>query len=89
MLSVLPFANSIDLITLKGKHIRKALQDSAGRLSANGANGEGGFLQVAGIKMIIDLRKTFSIQSHGIVDMRSSQNAILFSRSWLVAMTGG
>ena len=57
MLAVLPFGNSIDLITLKGKHIRKALQDSAGRLSANGANGEGGFLQVAGIKMIIDLSR--------------------------------
>ena len=58
MLAVLPFKNSIDLITMKGKHIREALQDSAGRLSADGKFSSGGFLQVSGIKMTIDLGRS-------------------------------
>ena len=58
MLAVIPFKNSIDLITIKGKYIRQALQESAGRLSEEGKLSGGGFLQVSGIKMTIDLSKS-------------------------------
>ena len=58
MLAVIPFKNSIDLITIKGKYIRQALQESAGRLSEEGKLSRGGFLQVSGIKMTIDLSKS-------------------------------
>ena len=59
LLDSTPYRNSIDLITIKGKYIRQALQDSAGKLSADGKSlTSDGFLQVSGIKITIDLSRS-------------------------------
>ena len=48
ILGVLPFQNNIDLITIKGSDLRQTLLDSASRLSEDGKQTSGGFLQVSG-----------------------------------------
>ena len=53
----MPYQNDINLITIQGKHLKQALQDSAGSLSADGKSSES-FLQVSGIKMTIDLSRS-------------------------------
>ena len=55
MLGVLPFQNTVDLIEIRGKFLRQTLEKSAGKLSSDGGS-SGGFLQVSGIKMTMDLR---------------------------------
>ena len=57
MYSVLPYGNSIDRITIKGIFLRKTLEISAGKFSPDGKTEGGGFPQVSGLKVIMDLRK--------------------------------
>ena len=57
LLESMPYQNDINLITIQGKHLKQALQDSAGSLSADGKSSES-FLQVSGIKMTIDLSRS-------------------------------
>ncbi|KAL4216528.1 5'-nucleotidase [Mactra antiquata] len=49
--TVQPFSNVIDLVTLKGKHLRKLLEHSAAEL------GRGGFMQMSGIHVEYNLDK--------------------------------
>ena len=50
MLGMMPFSNTIDLITLTGKDLKSVLEFSAKRLVlTDGLSGKGGFLQVSGI----------------------------------------
>ena len=46
---LLPFQHTIDLITMKGKHLREILMDSASRLTSEGKKTKSGFLQVSGL----------------------------------------
>lgn len=54
MLTILPFENRVDVLTFKGSGLKEILEDSAASLSSDGKTSSGGFLQVSGIKMIID-----------------------------------
>ena len=57
LLTSFPFANTIDAISLKGKHIRKALEHSVAKLNADGTGDSGRFLQVSGFKVVYDTTK--------------------------------
>ena len=48
VLTVLPFGNSVDMLTLYGRTVRKLLEKSAALLSKDSPNTEGGFIQVSG-----------------------------------------
>ncbi len=62
MLTVLPFKNSIDVITIKGKYLLEAFEQTLdgewrlheGRMVSQSGGGSGGFLQVSGFNVIID-----------------------------------
>jgi len=47
-LTVLPFANTIDLVTVDGSTIREAFEFSASKLNPDGSGVSGAFLQVSG-----------------------------------------
>ncbi|KAK7108614.1 hypothetical protein V1264_016316 [Littorina saxatilis] len=56
VISVLPFGNTIDAITLKGRHLRAALEHSVARLDpCLTENLFGGFLQVSGMRVRYNL----------------------------------
>ena len=57
LLTSFPFANTIDAISLEGKHIREALEHSVGKLNADGTGDSGRFLQVSGLKVVFDTTK--------------------------------
>ncbi len=64
ILSIHPFRNSICLVTLKGKDLKKVLEISASALRTKGDGcpecnrpSAGGFLQVGGLRMTIDVSK--------------------------------
>lgn len=57
MLTVLPFQNSIDLVTLSGQNILDTFELAAGKMKADGTSSAGGFLQVSGFHIAIDLRR--------------------------------
>jgi hypothetical protein len=48
-MTVLPFTNTIDLISLRGQTIIDAFEFSASKLNEDGSGSSGGFLQVSGI----------------------------------------
>ena len=48
VLTILPFGNSVDILALYGKSIRKLLEKSVALLSYDSENTEGGFIQVSG-----------------------------------------
>jgi len=53
-----PFQNSIDVITIKGRTLVKALEYSVSELSSRGEyKATGKFLQVSGLQILYDLRK--------------------------------
>ncbi|XP_033635028.1 5'-nucleotidase-like [Asterias rubens] len=54
--SILPFGNTADQITLKGKHILEALEHSVAEYTIVGKHGE--FLQHAGMLVTFDLSRT-------------------------------
>ena len=47
MFTVLPFQNDINIFEIKGRHLKETLELSASRLSPDGKNSEGGFIQVS------------------------------------------
>ena len=47
MFTVLPFQNDINIFEIKGRHLKETLELSAARLSPDGKNSEGGFIQVS------------------------------------------
>jgi len=58
LLEVFPFENSIDIVELRGSTIRQILKRSAGLLPKTEEDDpHGGFIQVSGIQMTIDLCK--------------------------------
>ena len=46
MFTVLPFQNDINIFEIKGRHLKETLELSASRLSSDGKNSDGGFIQV-------------------------------------------
>jgi 5'-nucleotidase len=62
VLTVLPFKNSIDIVTLKGKYLLEAFEDTLdgefelvkGRMRSESGGGDGGYLQVSGFHLITD-----------------------------------
>lgn len=55
MLLVAPFSNTVDLIKLKGKTLRKMFEFSVSNYKEGEASGR--FLQVSGIRVVYDLTK--------------------------------
>ena len=49
LLGVLPFSNTVDIITMTGEGLKIVLEESASKLSRDGLSSKGGFLQVSGI----------------------------------------
>ena len=54
ILTILPFGNSVDILTIYGKTLRKLLEKSVALLSPDSPNTEGGFIQVSG-KLICNM----------------------------------
>lgn len=48
LLTVMPFGNTIDLITIKGRYIKETFEKAAARMKPDGETSSGGFLQVSG-----------------------------------------
>ncbi|KFM64977.1 5'-nucleotidase, partial [Stegodyphus mimosarum] len=57
VLAVAPFGNTVDIITLKGKHLREALEHSVKNYDAGGIDAAGAFLQVSGLRLTYDVSK--------------------------------
>ncbi|TRY64203.1 hypothetical protein TCAL_04631 [Tigriopus californicus] len=57
ILAVLPFENTVDVITLKGRDLKSVFEEMAKRMNPDGTSGNGGFLQVSGIFVTFDLRR--------------------------------
>ena len=57
LLTSFPFSNTFDAISLRGRHIREALEHSVAKLNADGSGDNGRFLQVSGFKVVIDTTK--------------------------------
>lgn len=53
LLTLMPFGNKVDIITLKGKYLREALEHSVERYSP--VNRPGAFLQMSGIHVVYNL----------------------------------
>ncbi|KAH8280429.1 hypothetical protein KR018_006987, partial [Drosophila ironensis] len=64
ILSVLPWGNDLFMIPMTGKSIRRALEHGAG---LRGKDSDGGFLQVSGIRVVIDPHKP---EGHRVVSVR-------------------
>lgn len=54
--NTLPFANTVELIRLKGKHILQVLERSVVDIEYNTDDPHGKFLQVSGIKVVYDTK---------------------------------
>ena len=50
MLTVMPFQNTINIVTVKGWVLRQVLEQAVGRVNPDGTNKQGGILQVSGLK---------------------------------------
>ena len=57
LLTVFPFQNTFDVITVAGKHIKEAFEHSVAKMTEDGRDAGGRFLQVSGFKIIYDVRK--------------------------------
>lgn len=57
ILTALPFSNTIDLIEIRGKHLRAAFEFSVEGYDPKGFHLAGKFLQVSGIQVVYDLRR--------------------------------
>lgn len=57
ILTVFPFQNTVDLIEIKGKHLREAFEFSVEGYDPKGFHLAGKFLQVSGIQVVYDIRR--------------------------------
>ena len=59
LLTAFPFQNTFDVISIKGKYLREALEHSVASFDSQGVSSSngGGFLQVAGLKIVYDLQR--------------------------------
>ncbi|XP_035217961.1 snake venom 5'-nucleotidase-like [Stegodyphus dumicola] len=57
VLAVAPFGNTLDIVTLKGKHLREILEHSVKNYDADGTDTAGAFLQVSGLRLTYDVSK--------------------------------
>ncbi|XP_040581486.1 apyrase isoform X2 [Lepeophtheirus salmonis] len=55
LLTVIPFENFYDIITIKGKYLWEAFEKSVSRMSLDGKESGGGFLLVSGLKLVYHL----------------------------------
>ena len=70
---ILPFGNTIDIVTVTGKQLRQIMELSASALVAEGEHFDpafrvldGGFLQISGLKVVYDLKeKAASFDAEG------------------------
>ena len=70
---ILPFGNTIDIVTVTGKQLRQIMELSASALVAEGEHfdpafrvPDGGFLQISGLKVVYDLKeKAASFDAEG------------------------
>ena len=70
---ILPFGNTIDVVTVTGKQLRQIMELSASALVAEGEHfdpafrvPDGGFLQISGLKVVYDLKeKAASFDAEG------------------------
>merc|ERR1712048_1248697 len=84
LLATFPFQNTFDLITIAGKYIREAFENSVSHMTRYGEDGEGRFLQASGFKVVYDVRKPVGQRvtslkvvcencKEGYVDLQDSQ----------------
>merc|ERR1740137_289716 len=57
LMTSFPFQNTYDVVTLAGKHLKKAFEHSVSKLTKNGNDAGGRFLQVSGFKLKFDVTK--------------------------------
>ena len=56
LMTVFPFQNTFDVVTIAGKHLKAAFEHSVAKMNSNGNGAGGRFLQVSGFKLIYDVR---------------------------------
>lgn len=55
ILSVAPFQNTIDIVELRGRHVKMMFEHSVARYDPQGLDPPGGFLQVSGFVVVYDV----------------------------------
>ena len=57
-MTTFPFSNTFDAISIKGRHLRQALEHSVAKFKSDGESlGGGGFLQVSGARLVYDVTR--------------------------------
>ena len=57
-MTTFPFSNTFDAISIKGRHLRQALEHSVAKFTSDGESlGGGGFLQVSGARLVYDVTR--------------------------------
>ena len=57
-MTTFPFSNTFDAISIKGRHLRQALEHSVAKFTPDGESlGGGGFLQVSGASLVYDITR--------------------------------
>ena len=56
-MTTFPFSNTFDAISIKGRHLRAALEHSVAKLTHSGEGGGGAFLQVSGARLVYDVTR--------------------------------
>ena len=57
-MTTFPFSNTFDAISIKGRHLREALEHSVSKFTHEGKNlGGGGFMQVSGARLVYDVTR--------------------------------
>ena len=57
LMTVFPFQNTYDVITIAGKHLKAAFEHSVAKMTSKGKDAGGRFLQMSGFKVIYDVTK--------------------------------
>jgi len=57
ILTTFPFSNTFDVVSLKGRYIREALEHSVDKFTNKNPNAWGGFLHVSGLQVVYNLDK--------------------------------
>ena len=57
-MTTFPFSNTFDAFSIKGQHLREALEHSVAKFTPDGQSlGGGGFLQVSGARLVYDVTR--------------------------------
>ena len=56
-MTTFPFSNTFDAISIKGRHLREALEHSVAKFTRDGGGGGGSFMQVSGVRLVYDVTR--------------------------------